>query len=140
MASLYGAVRLTGGDHEFNLVLAKNPGLELIVKAESPYDRPAQESRLSTSTRKVKPGRLLRQVAPEYPATAKIPGMGASVQIAGLIRTNGTFDNIVVLSAPSPDLALATLLAVRQWRYSPTYVNGKAVEVVTITDVRFHIR
>jgi hypothetical protein len=141
MGSLYGAVRLTDGDHhEFNLVLAKNPGLEPIVKAESPYDLPAQGSRISKSDREVKRARLLRQVAPEYPVSAKIPGMGVRVQIAGLIRTNGTFDNIVVLSSPSPDLALATLSAVRQWRYSPTYVKGEPVEVMTVTDVRFHPR
>jgi len=142
MAVLYGAVRLTSQDnHEFNLVLAKNPSIEPMVKAESPYDLLSQESRLSKpSARKVKQARLLKQVAPAYPATATVAGMGASVQIAGLIRTNGTFDDIVVLSAPSPDLALATLLAVRQWRYSPTYVEGQAVEVVTVTDVHVHPR
>jgi hypothetical protein len=142
MARLYGAVRLTGEDHhEFNLVLAKSPGLEPIVKAESPYDLPAQESRLSNSpTRKVKPARLLKQVSPKYPVAVKSLGIGASVQIAGMISTNGTFDDIVVLSAPSPELALSTLLAVRQWRYSPTYVDGNAVAVVTITDVLFHPR
>ena len=69
-----------------------------------------------------------------------LPVMGTGVQIAGIIRTNGTFDDIVVLHAPNPELALATLSAVRQRRYTPTYVDGQAVEVVTITDVRFHPR
>ena len=88
----------------------------------------------------MKQARLLRQVPPQFPAGVKTPGMGSSVRIAGLIRTNGTFDDIVALSAPSPDVALATLSAVRQWRYSPTYVEGKAVAVMTITDVHFHPR
>ena len=49
-------------------------------------------------------------------------------------------DDIVVLDAPDPDSALATLVAVRQWRYSPTLVDGQAVEVVTNSVVRFHPR
>jgi hypothetical protein len=51
----------------------------------------------------------------------------------------GNTESIIVLSAPTPELALATLSAVRQWRFSPTYVDGQAVEVVT-TDVLFHSR
>jgi len=111
MALLYGAVRLSNGiHHEFNLVLVKKPDVEPVVKAESPYDLPSQESRLSTlDARKVKQARLLKQVTPELPSTAKITGMGATVQIAGLIRIDGTVDDIIVLSAPSPDLALAAL-------------------------------
>ena len=88
----------------------------------------------------MKQARLLKQVTPELPSTAKITGMGATVQIAGLIRIDGTVDDIIVLSAPSPDLALAALTSLRQWRFSPTYVDGQAVEVVTVTDIHFHPR
>ena len=62
------------------------------------------------------------------------------MKVATLIRTDGWMDNIVVLDAPDPDFALATLMAVRQWRYSPTLLNGEAVEVVTTTVVNFHAR
>jgi hypothetical protein len=34
------------------------------------------------------------------------------------------------LSAPHPELALAAARAVRQWRYSPVLLDGRAVEVV----------
>lgn len=143
MALLYGALHLASEDHhEFNLVLAKQPRMEAMVGAEFPYDLPSTESRLSKSpARVVNPARLLKHAAPEFPAGAKVvPGWETGVQIAGLIRPNGVLDDIIVLSAPNPDLAITTLLAVRQWRYSPTSVDGQPVEVVTVTDVHFHLR
>jgi TonB family protein len=53
------------------------------------------------------------------------------------MRADGTLDDLVVLSAPSPDLGLAALYAVREWRYSPTLVDGRAVEVVFTVQVNF---
>src|SRR5262249_14948788 len=140
MGLLYGAVRLISEHHHgFNLFVAKNPGVEPLVKTESPYDLPAQKSRISMlSHQQVKQARLLKHVAPKYTVSTSVAALGLSVQIAGRISADGVFDDIVVLSAPSPDLALATLSAVRQWRYSPTYVDGQAVETVTIADVHFH--
>jgi hypothetical protein len=89
MALLYGALHIASENHrEFNLVLAKQPRIEAMVKAESPYDLPLRESRLSKlSARVVKPARVLKHVAPDYPAVAKmVPGWKAGVQIAGVIR------------------------------------------------------
>ena len=59
------------------------------------------------------------------------------MKVAALIRTDGWMDNIVVLDAFDPDFALATLMAVRQWRYSPALLNGEAVEVTTTMVVQF---
>jgi Carboxypeptidase regulatory-like domain/Gram-negative bacterial TonB protein C-terminal len=142
MALLYGAARLTTDDHhELNLVLVKNPsGVAPIVKAAPPYGTPAMPmSRLpKIPAGKVKQSRLLYQVQPAYPGKQWAPGL--NVQTAAVIRTNGVLDDMVVLSAPDPDFALATLMALRRWRYSPTYLDGQAVEVTTTIDLLLHPR
>ena len=51
--------------------------------------------------------------------------------------SDGSLDDLVVLSAPDKDLAVAALIAVRQWRYLPTRVEGKPVETRMTIDVKF---
>jgi len=142
MALLYGAVRLASDDHhELNLILVKNTsGGTPVVKAAPPYGTPAMPtSRLPrVPAGRVKQSRLLYQVQPAYPGKQWVLGM--RVQAAAVIRTSGVLDDMVVLSAPDPDFALATLMALRQWRYSPTYVDGQAVEVTTTIDLLLHPR
>jgi TonB family protein len=55
------------------------------------------------------------------------------------ILLDGTVDDLVVLSAPSPELAVAALTAVQQWRCSPARRNGKPVETFTTIDVLFRL-
>ena len=38
-----------------------------------------------------------------------------------------------------PDFAIAAVDAVRQWRFSPTLLNGKPVEVVMTVTVEFKL-
>jgi hypothetical protein len=141
MALLYGAVHVSGDkQHEFNLVLAKNSGAAPLVKAESPYDVSSPQPRISKADRKVKQGRVLKYVAPEWPKSTNSTGWERGVQIAGIIRVDGRFDDIIALSAATQDLAIAVLSAARQWRYSPTYIDGKAVEVTAVAHVGFHSR
>jgi protein TonB len=44
---------------------------------------------------------------------------------------------LTVLESPSDDLSQASLEAVRQWRYSPTLLNGQPIEVVTAVVINF---
>jgi outer membrane biosynthesis protein TonB len=140
MALLYGAVRLDGDDqHELNLIMAsQRSGGESLVGAEDPFDIP-RPSGLSRVPARVKQARLLRQVAPALPATP-VKALKMGVTIAARIHADGKVDDLVVLFAPNEDFALATLAAVRQWKYSPTYLDGEPVEVVTTISVGFHPR
>jgi TonB family protein len=54
-----------------------------------------------------------------------------------IILPDGTVDDLVVLSAPNRNFALAALAAVRRWRYSPTYLEGQPVEASLTVDVNF---
>jgi hypothetical protein len=142
MALLYGAVHLGGGkQHEFNLILAKNSSAAPVVKAESSYDAvSSQQAHISKADRRMNQSCVAKQVTQEWPKSVKLTGWEHGVRIAAVIRVDGTFDDIVVLSAATPDLAIGVLSVVRQWRSCPTYLDGKPVEVVTITDFGFHAR
>lgn len=139
MSVLYGAVRLASDDHrEFDLVLvAKASGVASVIRAGSPNRTSVMsEGRLSKiPEERWKRPRLLRQVQPTYRGN-----QWGKAQVAAVIRTNGLLDDMVVLTAPDSDCALATLLALRQWRYSPAYLDDRPVELGTIIDLRPHPR
>ena len=53
---------------------------------------------------------------------------------------DGTVSAVRVLSAQvHPDFAIAAVDAVRQWRFTPTLLNGEPVEVVMTVSVRFDL-
>ena len=131
MGLLYGAMHLKSAEsHEMNLVLVHNrTATGVLVAAADPNGIP-MSSKLSKAPARVKQARVLHQVSPLTQSTTGVFSEG--VNVAALIHTDGTVDNLVVLSAGSEEAAIATLLAVRKWRYSPTYLDGKPVEVATI--------
>jgi protein TonB len=60
--------------------------------------------------------------------------------LEGIISVTGS-----LLSLPSvnslvhPELTDAAINAVRQWRYEPTLLNGKPVEVITTVTANFRL-
>jgi outer membrane biosynthesis protein TonB len=54
-----------------------------------------------------------------------------------IILPDGTVDDLVALSAPDGGMAVAALLAVRRWRYIPTYLDDQPVEASLTVDVTF---
>jgi periplasmic protein TonB len=79
---------------------------------------------------------LLKKVNPEYPKKAKKAHVEGTVRLHFIVAKDGTVQNIEVISG-APLLVDASLKAVRQWRYQPTQINGKPVEIDTTIDVIF---
>jgi TonB family protein len=80
--------------------------------------------------------RKTRHVTPEYPAAAQAAGLTGVVVIDAVVARDGTVRNAVVLKSV-PGLDEAALEAVRQWTYTPTRLNGQAIEVVMTASVVF---
>jgi TonB family protein len=80
---------------------------------------------------------LKKKVTPLYPEAARKAGIEGKARIATVMLPDGTLEDLVVLSAPNQDLAVAALIAVRQWHYSPTRLDGKPVETNFTIDVDF---
>jgi TonB family protein len=80
----------------------------------------------------VQRAKLVRKVDPSYPAT-KTQG---SVLLHVVLAVDGSVSEITVVSG-DPVLAKAAVDAVRQWRYQPTMLDSKPVEVDTTIQVEF---
>lgn len=80
----------------------------------------------------------LHDVRPLYPASMREAGREGVVPIDATIGADGTVTSVRILTADvHPDFALAAADAVRQWRFTPTLLNGSPVEVVMTVSVRF---
>jgi TonB family protein len=82
---------------------------------------------------------LINRVEPVYPEQARAARMEGDVLLHIIVATNGTIKELNVVSG-DPILAKAALEAVKQWRYKPTLLNGKPVEVDSTVSVMFRVR
>jgi TonB family protein len=82
----------------------------------------------------------LVNVNPVYPASMRAAGRSGIVPLDALIGTDGTVIFARVASASvHPDFADAAVEAVRQWKFSPTLLNGKPVEVWMGVTINFSL-
>ncbi len=96
-------------------------------------------------TRQVfKPGGEIREpkkifhVPPVYPQIALSSGVQGVVILEATIGETGAIENIRVLRS-HPLLERAAVEAVKQWRYTPTRLNGQPVPVMITVTVNFMI-
>jgi TonB family protein len=80
--------------------------------------------------------KLLYEPYPEYPKAAKLAMIQGTVRFQALISKDGKIKSLKVLSG-HPLLVKPAMDAVRRYRYQPTLVKGKPVEVLTEIDVNF---
>ena len=79
-------------------------------------------------------------VKPVYPPSMRAAGREGIVPIEAIIGRDGTVASVRVVSASvHPDFAIAAVDAVRQWRFTPTLLNGVPVEVVMNVSVAFNL-
>jgi TonB family protein len=75
----------------------------------------------------VVPSRLVQRVNPNYPASARQYRVEGAVTLSATIGPDGRVREAKVISGP-PMLRDAAVGAVKQWKYAPSTVNGRAVE------------
>lgn len=79
-------------------------------------------------------------VKPIYPNTMREAGREGVVPIEAIIGPDGSVTSVRVVSADvHPDFAIAAADAVRQWKFTPTLLNGRPVEVVMTVKVQFSL-
>ena len=96
------------------------------------------------ATAPVKPPRItvvrlatpIHKVEPIYPPLAKQARVSGTVELLGVLGTDGRIHELKVLRG-HPLLVGAALDAVRQWIFEPTLLNGQAVEVAAPITVNF---
>jgi TonB family protein len=115
----------------FNFVLGKED--EVTPEVQPATDFP-QYVRVSKT---VMQGLILSKVSPMYPLFAKANNIHGTVILAMVIGKDGRITDVQVTSGDA-ELAPAAIDAVRQWRYRPYQLLGRAVEVQTTAQVNFH--
>jgi periplasmic protein TonB len=81
---------------------------------------------------------LVHRIEPQYPILAKQSGIEGAVVLEAVVDTTGQVTGLRVSSGNSL-LASAALRAVRQWRYRPSRLNGKPVEVPIRVTLNFEL-
>jgi protein TonB len=84
----------------------------------------------------VRPPQKVYHVAPKYPAMAQAARVSGMVIVEALIAEDGTVRDVKVMRSV-PLLDASAIEAVRQWRFTPTLLNGVPVQVIMTVTVSF---
>ena len=122
-STVAGAVLGAGGDDRVSGLTPPPP---------APPRAPVRPGGAITAPTKV------HDVAPVYPQMARDSRIQGIVIIQATIGVDGRVINAEVLR-PQPFLDQAALDAVRQWRYTPTQLNGEPVAVIMTVTVNFRL-
>jgi protein TonB len=110
------------------------------IPVKPPTIQPKPESvapkRIRTSS--IELARILHRVDPVYPTVAKLAHVSGTVELTGVIATDGHIRELKALSG-NPLLIKAALDAVSQWIYAPPVLNGERVEVIAPITVNFRL-
>jgi TonB family protein len=138
-----GKLLISGGEaakQNVSLIVG-NVSERVIVKGPGPPKPPAL---LPPGTpRRIRVGgsvgamRLINSVRPVYPPSALNAGIEGTVSLQAIVGADGRVQAVRVLSSIDPDLTAAAVEAFKQWRYSPTLLNGVPVETLTNIDIEF---
>lgn len=114
----------------------------ITVRDQRPSGTPASADRAPVRIGgNVRPPRKLVDVRPIYPQEMREAGLEGVVSLSALIGTDGVVHSVRVNGARvHPELAKSAADAVRQWQFSPTLLNGEAVEVLMSVAVRFSLQ
>ncbi|MGA7707615.1 MAG: M56 family metallopeptidase [Acidobacteriaceae bacterium] len=82
--------------------------------------------------------RIVKQVQPKYPMEAKKKKIQGTVVLNVKIGKDGTVEDLKVASGPK-ELQQSALVAVRQWRWRPYEVDGKAAPVETKVQITYSL-
>ncbi len=74
--------------------------------------------------------RLIHRVEPIYPGLGLQLRRETRVELHAIISTDGSIESLEILSG-DPLFYQSAVEAVRRWRYTPTILNGQAVEIDT---------
>jgi protein TonB len=87
----------------------------------------------------IRPPQKVTDVAPSYPPIARAAHVEGIVILEAVIGEDGAVRDVRLLRS-IPLLNAAAVEAVRQWRFTPTLLNGQPVPIVMTVTVAFKLR
>ncbi len=86
----------------------------------------------------VQESKLIRRVDPTYPQIARLARVSGTVMLQVIVDEEGNVTAVKVMQG-HPLLVEEAVRAVRQWKYSPTLLNGEPVSVTASVTVIFNL-
>ncbi|HKS21764.1 MAG TPA: energy transducer TonB, partial [Thermoanaerobaculia bacterium] len=80
------------------------------------------------------------RVIPRYPPMARRAGIQGPVVVRGIVRRDGTIDNVEVIKDLPYGLGDAAADAVRRWRFQPATYRGEPIDVYYTVTVNFRLQ
>ena len=122
---------------------------KLLVHAKEFYPQTAQSCDTASSAQddnritmmayeveKLAEAKLLKRVQPTYPPEAKYRLVQGTIVFSALVNKSGEIEELGLKSGPFL-LYPASLEAVKKWRFSPTLLDDKPVDISTVITVNF---
>lgn len=122
-----------------NGVIALGDSSTIVPEATPPPPSPRPQPPLIRPGGDIKPPLKIADMAPTYPPLARAAGVEGIVIVEAVIAEDGLVRDVRVLRS-IPLLDAAAMEAVRQWRFTPTLLNGEPVPIVMTVTVAFRLR
>ena len=137
--SMAHGVYFVAGTHE--ILSAKAEPVESINSTDSALTPPPDAAMLNLDKAQISTeagsALVVKRTAPTLTDSAKIaPGQG-KVVLRTTIGTDGGVQDVRLVSAQTPSLALPAFLSVSQWKFKPHRINGEPVIAETTVEVDF---
>ena len=109
-----------------------------IVPGVSPATVPDQGVYSAVPIGGTQPEELAR-VVPRFPSNARRNGVQGAVVVRGIVRKDGTIDNVEIIKDLPYGLGDAARQAVSQWRFRPATYRGDPIDVYYTVTVNFRL-
>jgi TonB family protein len=83
---------------------------------------------------------IVKEVKPEYPATALADGKQGLVKLECVVKVDGTVGDVRIVESLDTELDKAAIAAIKQWTFKPGTRDGKAVPVIVEAEMSFAVR
>jgi protein TonB len=80
------------------------------------------------------------RVVPRYPTMARRAGVEGSVVVRGIVRRDGTIDDVEIIKDLPYGLGQSARDAVSKWRFRPATVRGEPIDVYYTVTVNFRLQ
>jgi periplasmic protein TonB len=79
------------------------------------------------------------RVIPRYPSSARSAGDQGAVDVRGIVRKDGTIDDVEIIKDLPYGLGEAARAAVSRWRFRPATYRGEPIDVYYTVTVNFRL-
>jgi TonB family protein len=133
------ATAITLMDGQVRIAEARVSTLQTFTPADQFKPDPGMKASAAPTVIGMMSDRLLTKIDVTYPLSARQNHTAGTVVLNATIGRDGHIHSLRLVSAPSVDLALSAISAVRQWTYRPYLIDGEPVKVSTTITVNYNM-